>query len=106
MRTAPDITTTDQRHLMATLDLVANLNGSLTADSRARIFAAAADGTHQAWVASRSAILNAATMETLWQAVARTQGVAQDACDTPERHHIIAALEEVAVDISMGSLLI
>lgn len=106
MRTAPDITTAEQRHLMATLDLVSNLNGHLDTDARARIFAAIADGTHEAWVAARSVIIHPATLETLWQAVHRTQRTCGTASGTPRGKQIAAALEHVAVEIAMAGILV
>lgn len=106
MRTVIPMTSTEQLHLAAALDIAGNLNGDLNADIRARIFTAADEGTHETWVAARSAIINPATMETLWQAVIRTGSIGASATETPARAEIIGALEQAAVDISMGCLIV
>lgn len=104
MQATPTLTARQERHLMATLDAVANLNGNLGTETRARIYEAAASGTTEAWVAARTAILNPVTLETLWQATLRTAGPLGD--DRPSPEQVIAALEDAAVEVAMAGVLL
>ena len=105
MQPTPTLTAQQERHLMVTLDAVANLNGNLGAETRARIYTAVASASDEAWVSARTAILNPVTLETLWQATLRTAGRPLG-IDRPSPEQIMAALEDAAVEVAMEGVLL
>ena len=105
MQATPTLTAQQERHLMATLDAVANLNGNLGTETRARIYTAVASASAETWVAARTAILNPVTLETLRQATIRTAGRPLG-IGRPSPGQIIAALEDAAVEVAMEGVLL
>ncbi|MEH0110543.1 hypothetical protein V6N00_12605 [Tersicoccus sp. MR15.9] len=98
MTTTPVAPLTDPATLLALTDMLdeaTDVAGDrLSADARARIFAAVDTGTAEHWKAARSAVV-AAPMTTLWQAVVAV-GCPETA--VPTRAQILLGLEHAIAE--------
>lgn len=92
--TLPDLSAFELARIAGALDRAKSLHGDLTADVRARVFAAIDTPSRETWVAARSVVVHPfgfGGLATLWTLVARTTGDL-DPKITPTREQIIAAL--------------
>lgn len=88
---APDLTTAELRLIADALDRAESLHGDLSADVRARVFAAIESPSRDTWLAARSVVVRRSSFASLWKIVADYTGDAS-AEFTPTGRQIIDAL--------------